>query len=104
MVNESVRSRIRAALTALYGTRLRGIVLYGSEARGEARPDSDIDLFVLLEGPVRWSRDLQAIIEALYPLVLELERPIHAVPVDVETYQAGKFAVHRNAQREGVLV
>lgn len=28
-------------------------ILYGSEARGDARPDSDIDLLVLLEGDNR---------------------------------------------------
>ena len=28
-------------------------ILYGSEARGDARPDSDIDLLVLLEGENR---------------------------------------------------
>ena len=45
-------ARIKSCLQAVYGDRLRGVVLYGSEARGEATPDSDVDILVLLTGPV----------------------------------------------------
>ena len=51
---DRVMREIRRRLESAYGARLRGIVLYGSEARGDAGPDSDIDLLVLLEGPVDW--------------------------------------------------
>lgn len=42
----------RARLADLYGDRLARVVLYGSYARGDARPDSDVDLLVVLEGEV----------------------------------------------------
>ena len=32
-----------------FGPRLRSVVLFGSRARGEARPDSDHDLFVVID-------------------------------------------------------
>ena len=40
----------KARLEALYGDRLDRIILYGSHARGDARGDSDVDLFVVLRG------------------------------------------------------
>jgi predicted nucleotidyltransferase len=43
---------VKARLQAIYGDRLGGGVLYGSEAQGEAAPDSDIDILILLTGPV----------------------------------------------------
>ncbi len=96
--------RIKASLRAAHGARLRGLVLYGSEARGEAGQDSDVDLLVLLDGPISLWKDIRTSVDALYPLVLELGRPIHATPVDLKAYEAGRFALYRNAKREGVLV
>lgn len=79
------------------------MVFYGSEARGESQPDSDLDFLVLLDGPIAFGKDLRAIIDELYPMVLDLERPIHAIPVDFAVYEAGEYALYRNAKREGVL-
>jgi uncharacterized protein len=99
----SVLDEVKTRLSGLYGPRLRGVVFYGSEARGEAQPDSDLDFLVLLDGPIRFGKELEAIIEALYPLVLDLGRSIHAIPVDFAVYEAGEYALYRNAKREGVV-
>ena len=40
--------RLRSSLAALYGPRLDRVVLFGSRARGDARPDSDYDVAVFL--------------------------------------------------------
>ena len=39
-------------LREIYGPRLKHLILFGPEARGDAGPESDVDLLVLLEEPI----------------------------------------------------
>ena len=104
MTQSELLQRIKERLQALYGSRFRGLVLYGSAARGGARQDSDIDALCLLEGPEN-GNDLWAITEALYSLQLEMpDRELHIIPVKADEYEAGDFALFRNARSEGVIV
>ncbi len=103
MNSRELLAEIKQRLLRAHGRRLRGVVLYGSEARHDARPDSDIDLLVLLDGPIDYSRDLRVNIDALYDLVLSLERPISAMPVDIVTYETAAYPLYRNAKAQGMV-
>lgn len=45
--------QITARAKKIFGARLLGIFAFGSRVAGGARPDSDLDLAVWLEGPLR---------------------------------------------------
>ena len=97
-----ILQEIKKRLQDSYGQRLKGIVLYGSEARGEALEDSDIDLLILLEGPIRLWQELQTIIHHLYPLSLSYNRLISPKPVDAQSFES-TLQLHKfNTFREGV--
>ncbi len=93
---------IKENLKAAHGDRLRGIVLFGSEARGQSDEDSDIDVLVLLDGAVDYAHDLRANIQALLPLSLSLNRPISAKPVNAVDYETQDCPLYRHIRREGI--
>jgi uncharacterized protein len=66
-----VARRLSAALRRTYGPRLRGVYLYGSRARGDAAPDSDVDVLVVLDRLDRYSLELERTSEAAADLSLE---------------------------------
>jgi predicted nucleotidyltransferase len=103
MLELELKSEIRDRLETALGERLRRIVLYGSEARGDAQPDSDIDLLVVLADPIRLGDDIETITRALYPLQRRIpERPLHAMPASDHAYRVAEYALYRQAQEEGI--
>lgn len=70
---------------------VRSLALFGSVARDEAGPDSDVDLLVEFEGPATFAgyMDLKDLLEAVL-----------ARPVDLTTGQALKPALKRRIEGE----
>jgi hypothetical protein len=49
LIHDPILTRFRAALDEIYGAPLARVVLFGSQARREARPDSHCDVAVFLK-------------------------------------------------------
>ena len=104
-VNQNpIVQKCKQALAKQYGNRFKGLILYGSTARGLAEETSDIDLLVLLSPPFDFFAELWQIVDVLYPIQLESERLISAKPVSFNEYQAGSLSLYRNAARDGMAV
>ena len=103
MTSDELLMEVRDRLERAHGRRLRGVVLYGSEARGEGTEESDIDVLVLLEDPIDYGRDLERNLAALHPLSLELGRRISAKPASATEYETIDCPLYRNVHREGIV-
>jgi uncharacterized protein len=75
-----VLARFREELVAAFGDRIERVILYGSRARGDARPDSDYDVAIFLRDFAdRWPEmDRLAAIET--DLLDETGAFVHAMP------------------------
>ncbi len=81
------------------------VILFGSRARGSARPDSDWDVLVLLDGEVTANRE-QALFSSLFRVELITEE-IFSVLVYEKTYWHKILIdspLYENVNREGVTL
>ena len=102
MAIAEIVQKCKKTLADYYGTQFKGLILYGSVARDQASPASDIDLLVLLSRPFDYFDELREIIELLYPIQLESDRLISAKPALLDEFERGIIQLYRSAKREGV--
>ena len=76
--------------------------LYGSEARGDARPDSDIDLLILVDQQTVSDKDEDRIFAPLYQI--ELETGVAINPIIMPKHEWGRrySPFYINVENEGV--
>ena len=72
----------------LYGARLDRLVLYGSYARGDVHDESDVDLLVVLEGPVDPGREVRRMSDVRSRLGLAHEVALSLLPVSSKDAEA----------------
>lgn len=97
-----VLQRLEAGLKKLYGGRYRGLLLYGSYARGTAWEGSDVDLLLLLEGPIDPVEEILRLQDVKWPLSLEADLALSVIPVSVEEFEKAESMFLRVVRKEAI--
>ena len=101
IASDPILSRFRADLTGTYGDRLERVVLFGSRARGDARPDSDYDIAVFLRGPQDWLDEVIRLSDLGTDILMDTGAVISAKPFQAGAYNAA-LPLMREIRREGL--
>jgi predicted nucleotidyltransferase len=96
-----VAEAVAADLRALYGDRLVTVVLYGSQARSDAHPESDVDLAVILDDMASPWDELRLMDEVLWRRTLESGVTVSATPLSREAWEHPRRPLVRTAKAEG---
>ena len=98
---DPVLTRFRAAVDELYGDRIERVVLYGSRARGDARPDSDYDVAVFLKDPDSFWQEAGRLAEVTTAILYDTGAVINALPLQAGAYRE-RTPLMRELRREGL--
>jgi uncharacterized protein len=98
---DSVLTRFRAALDEAYGSRIERVVLFGSRARGDARPDSDYDVAVFLRDLDNFGKEARRIAELETDVLYDTGAVINAIPFKAGSYQE-RTGLMGELRREGL--
>jgi uncharacterized protein len=81
--DDAILIRFRAALGEVCGDRLERVVLYGSRARGDHRPDSDYDINIFIKDPGTLGEEIRRLASITSDILFETGAMISATPFRV---------------------
>jgi predicted nucleotidyltransferase len=100
-IGDPVLRRFRAALDEVYGERIERVVLFGSRARGDARPDSDYDVAVFLKDLDGFGKEARRIAEIEADILTETGVVINTMPLQAGSYR-DRTGLMRELRRDGL--
>jgi uncharacterized protein len=101
LIADPVLKRFRSALDEIYGDRLERAILFGSRARGTARPDADYDVAVFLKESGSFWQESGRLAEAETVILYETGAVINALPFRAGAYKDRTPLMHE-VRREGL--
>jgi len=99
-----ILKKLKRELMQIYGPQIHSILLYGSRARGDERPDSDIDILIVLKNDFNYSEMLRLSSDLTASLSLENDVVISRAFVSKEQFENKQTPFLMNVRREAVPV
>jgi predicted nucleotidyltransferase len=102
-IDDPVLRRYRSVLARMYGDQPERVILFGSRARGDARPDSDYDVAVFPRSlPDRW-KELNRLACLRVDFLDEADAFFDAKPYAAAAWQ-DRTPIMREIRRDGVKI
>jgi predicted nucleotidyltransferase len=101
---QPILDQIKAYLRQRFGDSIESILLYGSYARGSAKPESDIDLLVLVHDSLNPAEVRQSLSDILYDILLEHDELVSVIVLPKSFYEASDSMFLHHVRQEAVPI
>jgi predicted nucleotidyltransferase len=95
---------LRREFALVLGDQFESMLLFGSQAREKAHPDSDVDVLVVVRGPFDYGDLIRRTSSIVSALSLQHDVVISRAFVSKEQFEHGQSPFLLNVRREGVVV
>lgn len=99
---QTILAELRSRFEEIYGDRLVKMVLFGSQARGDADAGSDIDVLVVLKGEVNPGEEIKRTSQISADLSLQNNEVISCLFMDEHRFTYRNGPLLRNIRKEGI--
>lgn len=104
---KNILDKLSVSLKAVYGNKLKAIILYGSAARGTATQESDIDIMVLVDSSTEeLKKYTDKLCDVSTDFALEYFKVFSIIDVCYAEFSEWKQVLpfYRNVANEGVVL
>jgi len=104
-VREEIRrllTELKQSLAEMYGSRLKGVFLFGSHARAEADEESDVDVLIVLDRLDNYCSEIDYTSELVSALSLKYGRSISCVYASETKWKEDQTMFFLNVREEGI--
>ena len=96
--------KLKSGLKQIYGEQFMEAYLFGSYARGDYEPDSDIDVLIVLSDFEKYGAELKRTCELIGNLSMENGTTVSVVFSRQREWQTDKLPLLLNIHAEGIAV
>lgn len=100
----SILAKLKLYFQEVYLEKLNKVILFGSQARGEAKKDSDIDILIILNNDFNDHQESKRVSYFVSELCLEYDVVITCFFVSLKTWDLKNNGFYRNIHKEGIVL
>ena len=100
---QKLLDELKKELVRVYGEQLKGVYLYGSYARGDNQPGSDVDVMIVLDSYQRYGDEIKRTSELNAKISLDYNLSVSRLFMTEERWRHEDSPLLRNVRAQGQL-